>query len=284
MPIAEPTDSPLWAAVQGRVRWPTADEDVTALLGRDWDDAVAAFQFAATSTKELPETAWPDEVGAVFDERIASLRDRVSKDAERMGRLARITSAYSDDVRYTKGEIIRILGPWDEAYRTTPEVAEGFAGLINTFLQAMANRILARGEAGPDDTDSARPSIPTPRDVVAEPAAPPPPPRPPGTPPPPRDIERFSQQQQGHVRGTPQYELRIKQGKPTSYFLSQNDANRYTYDAWYKGRPVGGDPYVRELDFGRPIGIGGFGGRQTRVTARMDANGHVHGHPSGPEI
>jgi hypothetical protein len=279
MPIAEPVDSPLWAAVQGRVRWPTADEDVTAQLGRGWEDAVATFRYAASSTKELPDTAWPDGAGAAFDRRVGSLRDRVYADADAMARLGRLSAAYGADVAYAKSEIVRVLGSWDAVYRQNPEVAEGFAGTINVFLEAMADRIRARGDAGPEDADLARPVLRTPDDVLAEGAAPPP-----GPDPPPRPIERISQQQQGHIRGTPQYELRIKQGNRTSYFFTEREANMYTFEAWYKGTPVRGDPYIREFDFGRPVGVGGYGGAQTRVTVVMDETGHVHGYPSGPEI
>lgn len=277
MPIAEPLSSPLWMAVQGRVRWPTADEDVTTMLGRDWEDAVAAFQYAASSTKELPDTAWPDEVGAVFDERIRTLRDDVYEGAEAMARLARITHAYGADIAHTKGEILRVLDSWDVVYRQRPEVAGPFAGIMNGFLGAMAARIRARGAAGPDAADPARPMLPTPEDVVALAAAPPP-----GSNGP-RQIMGVSQQQLGHVRGTPQFELR-KNVKPTSYFLDRGDANRYTYDAWYRGTPVKGDPMVREYDFGKVVGYGAYGGAQTRVTVVMDKNGYVHGYPSGPEI
>lgn len=173
MPIAEPVSSPLWTAVQGRVRWPTADEDATARLGRDWDDGVATFRYAASSTKELPDTAWPDEVGAVFDQRIRVLRDRAYEDADAMARLARITHAYGEDVGHAKAEIVRVLGPWDAAYRQNPEVAEGFAGLVNAFLQQMADRILDRGGEGPAFTDPPPPGLLTPDDVIELAALPP---------------------------------------------------------------------------------------------------------------
>ncbi|MFG1603855.1 hypothetical protein [Actinoplanes sp. NPDC049265] len=281
MAIAEPVDSRLWQAVQGRVRWPTANEDVTAVLAHDWADAVASFRYAASSTKDLPDTAWPDSVGRVFDAKIGELRQRVEQDSDGMARLARITRAYGEDVGYAKGEIVRVLPSWDAVFRSEPEVADGFATLINDFLQAMATRIKARGDAGPEATDLARTGLPTPDDVLAQAAAAPPPG---GFNPPPQPIERISQQQQGHIRGTPQYELRIQQGKPTSYFETEREANLYTYEAWYKGTPVNGNPNIRELDFGHKVGSGYYGGYQTRVTAVMDSQGHVHGYPSGPEL
>ena len=111
--------------------------------------------------------------------------------------------------------------------------------------------------------------------------------KPPHTPTPhtprPDPIRRISQQQQGHIRGTPQYRRRLADGKPTSYFHDERSANRYTYDAWYRGTPVRGNPRVREYDFGHPVGVGPRGGHQTRVRVHMDNDGHVHGHPSGPE-
>jgi hypothetical protein len=109
------------------------------------------------------------------------------------------------------------------------------------------------------------------------------PPAPTPRPPDPGPPRRVSQQQQGHVRGTPQYRRRLEDGKPTSAFYNGRDANRYTYDAWHHGSPVRGNPRVREYDYGRPIGIGPRGGTQTRVRVHMDNQNDIHGHPSGPE-
>ncbi|HSV68027.1 MAG TPA: hypothetical protein VLJ59_19315 [Mycobacteriales bacterium] len=103
------------------------------------------------------------------------------------------------------------------------------------------------------------------------------------TPPKPDPIRRVSQQQQGHIFGTPQYKRRLADGKPTSYFHDERSANKYTYEAWYKGKPVKGDPRKREHDFGHPVGVGPKGGTQSRVRVHMDNKGEVHGHPSGPE-
>jgi uncharacterized Zn-binding protein involved in type VI secretion len=92
------------------------------------------------------------------------------------------------------------------------------------------------------------------------------------------------QKQDGHVGGTPQNSNRIKQGKPTSTFDGdQAEADALTQQAWAQGSPVPGRPNVREFDFGRPIGTGPRGGRQSRVRVHQDADGRIHGHPSGPE-
>jgi hypothetical protein len=92
-----------------------------------------------------------------------------------MARLARLTHAYGEEVAYTKGEIVRVLPSWEDAFLQQPEVAEGFAGLINAFLQAVAERIEARGAAGPDAEDPPRQGLPTPQDVIAHSEAPLPP-------------------------------------------------------------------------------------------------------------
>jgi hypothetical protein len=289
MPIAEPVGSPLWNAVQGLVRWPTANEDVTAQLGRDWDDAVAAFRYAASNTKDLPHTAWPDEVGAVFDQKIAELRDRVHRDADGMARLARITTAYGEDVGYAKGEIVRVLPSWEAKYQGRPEVAEGFASLINAFLTEMADRIRSRGAQGPEAPNPERPTLYTAEDVIALAAAPPPnqPPLALG----PDDISRINRQKQdGHIFGTPQYKNRLNAPTPpgqppkvTSYFWNARDAYRYVYEAWHKGTPVPNRPGYRELTYSHPVGIGPNGGYQYTVRVVRDANGEAHGYPSGPE-
>jgi hypothetical protein len=93
-----------------------------------------------------------------------------------------------------------------------------------------------------------------------------------------------SQKQAGHVKGTPQYKNRVKQGKPTSYFHDIKSAELLTREAWQKGTSLPGRPNVREYDFGHPIGIGPKGGMQTKVRVHQDAKGRIHGHPSGPEL
>jgi WXG100 family type VII secretion target len=91
------------------------------------------------------------------------------------------------------------------------------------------------------------------------------------------------QKQAGHVKGTPQYTNRVKQGKPTSAFEDAQSATQLTQEAWQKGSPVAGRPNVRDHDFGRPIGSGPRGGSQSRVRVHQDAKGQIHGHPVGPE-
>ncbi len=106
-----------------------------------------------------------------------------------------------------------------------------------------------------------------------------------GTRPPPfRHPKGISKQKQaGHVKGTPQYNNRVKQGKSTSYFDDAEQAERATREAWEKGTPTRPDGKAREFDFGRRVGTGPNGGGQTRVKTHMDDNGMIHGHPSGPE-
>lgn len=91
------------------------------------------------------------------------------------------------------------------------------------------------------------------------------------------------QKQAEHVKGTPQYQNRIRQGKPTSAFDNAQSAEQYTREAWQRGTSVLGRPNVREYDFGRQVGTGPKGGAQTRVRVHQDARGRIHGHPSGPE-
>lgn len=91
------------------------------------------------------------------------------------------------------------------------------------------------------------------------------------------------QQQAGHVKGTPQYLNRVKQGKPTSAFDDAATAEQLVQEAWQKGTPVPGRPNVRDFDFQRPVGTGPNGGAQQRVRVHQKPNGDIHGHPSGPE-
>jgi hypothetical protein len=97
-----------------------------------------------------------------------------------------------------------------------------------------------------------------------------------------REIVR--QKQDGHVKGTPQNDNRIKQGKPTSTFDgSKDDADQLTQEAAEKGKPVSGRPGVKDWNAGRRIGTGPNGGGQDVVRVHEDSQGRIHAHPSGPE-
>ena len=92
-----------------------------------------------------------------------------------------------------------------------------------------------------------------------------------------------AQKQAGHVRGTPHHLNRLKAGKPTSTFDDAASAERYTREAWAKGKKLPGRPGEKIHDFGRPIGHGHYGGTQSQVRVIKDKKGRIHGHPTGPE-
>ncbi|KAB2348519.1 hypothetical protein [Actinomadura rudentiformis] len=90
------------------------------------------------------------------------------------------------------------------------------------------------------------------------------------------------QQQKGHIKGTPQYDNRRKQGKPTSTWNGDESfANAHTFEAWYKGTPDSRRPEVRVYDYG-PGHVTGYspqGQPQHKVKVHMNNEGMIHGHP-----
>ncbi|MGC9269884.1 hypothetical protein [Acidiphilium sp.] len=154
-----------------------------------------------------------------------------------------------------------------------------FAIPLEPFLAALATYILAevgidttkkilKHASNADDEGNAKPASPTqscPDATQKEP-----------------EISR--QKQDGHIKGTPQNENRLKQGKPTSTFDgSKEDADQLTQEAAKKGQPVPGRPGVKDWNAGRRIGTGPNGGGQDVVRVHEDSQGRIHGHPSGPE-
>jgi hypothetical protein len=133
---------------------------------------------------------------------------------------------------------------------------------------------------GPPPPKQLPPGPPPPKQL---PPGPPPPKQLPPGPPPPKTPSISPQKQAGHVKGTPQYNNRIKQGKPTSAFDDAKTAEQLTQEAWEKGTPVPGRPNVRDFDFHRSIGTGPNGGTQTKVRVHMDEKKRIHGHPTGQE-
>lgn len=56
------------------------------------------------------------------------------------------------------------------------------------------------------------------------------------------------QKQAGHIKGTPQYNNRVSQGKPTSAFDNVQDAERYVRETIERGTPVPNQPGKFDLD------------------------------------
>ncbi|EOT4001614.1 RHS repeat-associated core domain-containing protein, partial [Escherichia coli] len=92
------------------------------------------------------------------------------------------------------------------------------------------------------------------------------------------------QKQAGHIQGTPQYNNRLKQGKPTSAFDSQADVDKLVRDTLEHGNPVPNQPGKFDLETGSPVGTGPNGGTQSKVRVHIDSKGEAHGHPAGREL
>lgn len=90
--------------------------------------------------------------------------------------------------------------------------------------------------------------------------------------------------QRDHVYGEGAYNNRVKQGTPTSYFPDKTTAEALVQEAWAKGTPTTfRGTAAKVYDFGRPVGVGGFGGTQSQVTVIINSKGEIHGFPSGKE-
>lgn len=87
------------------------------------------------------------------------------------------------------------------------------------------------------------------------------------------------QKQAGHIKGTPQYNNRVKQGKVTSSWDEGKDPDQLTTEAWKKGNAVQGRPEMKEYDFGQRIGTSSKGNPLTKVRVSIDSRGEIHGHP-----
>lgn len=101
---------------------------------------------------------------------------------------------------------------------------------------------------------------------------------------------RIKQSQLGHVKDTPQYKLRIKDGVDTSTFLNKKDAYALTKEAYKKGIETGNFKFLADgsakikYDFGKDIGLSKNGNPLTQVTIQYSVKkNQMHGHPSGPE-
>lgn len=99
------------------------------------------------------------------------------------------------------------------------------------------------------------------------------------------DLPFSRQKQDGHIAGTPQNKNRMKQDTKTSTFDgSPAEADALTQEAWRKGSPRPARPDIRDHDFGRRIGTAPNGDSQSTVSVHQDAEGRIHGHPSGQEL
>lgn len=89
------------------------------------------------------------------------------------------------------------------------------------------------------------------------------------------------QRQDGYIEGTPQYRLRLKQGKPTPRWDEPAQADPLTREAWRKGTAVPGRPGLRDWDAGRRIGADPAGGSLTHIRVSRDRQGRIYGWPAG---
>lgn len=97
----------------------------------------------------------------------------------------------------------------------------------------------------------------------------------------PRDLPIARKQQDGHIKGTPQYRERLKRGRPTSRWDDPAGADPLTREAWRHGTAVRGRPRVREWNAGRRIGAGPDGGSLTHIRVSRDQQGRIYGWPAG---
>jgi hypothetical protein len=95
-----------------------------------------------------------------------------------------------------------------------------------------------------------------------------------------QDLPIARQQQDRHIKGTPQYRLRLQLGKPTSRWDDPTEADPLTREAWQKGAAVWGTPRLRDWDAGRRIGADPDGGSLTHIRVSQDKQGRIHGWPA----
>lgn len=105
-----------------------------------------------------------------------------------------------------------------------------------------------------------------------------------GIPQKPLGIKRLKQRE--HIPGTPEYRnrraqlLAQKKAPQSAWSVPESEANRLTYEAWNKGKPVPGQPNKRQLETGTVVGHTGRGQPQTAVRVHIDQDAQIHGHPA----
>jgi len=75
-----------------------------------------------------------------------------------------------------------------------------------------------------------------------------------------KQIKINQQKQAGHIQGTPLYNNRIKQGKPTSVFDSKANTDKLVRDTITQESPVPNQPDKFDMEIGNRVGTGLNGG------------------------
>ncbi len=164
MPIEEPWDAGgLWAAVRPLTEWPQANEESMARLGQDWTNAgLDGLHSGQPSLAGL--TSWSDDTGQGYQAQAAALKTRSGEVSELMKRLGWLAARYGEDVAYTKSAITDVINAnsgwyfrstfpltsWAYEADTPQRIVTTLASSINAFIDAMADRIAARGATGAD--------------------------------------------------------------------------------------------------------------------------------------
>ncbi|HEX2132310.1 MAG TPA: alpha/beta hydrolase [Actinophytocola sp.] len=155
MAIPEPTDAyGLWPRVRAVTGWITSDEDQVAALGDDWRGAGAHFADAAAAHRIGDLGAmWGDDVGALFDTRVAGNRERAAGEAVRMTALAERADQFAGEITRVKTGINGIIDANLDTYAMLGVLPAGLgqvaqsvyatqvAGLVEQLITESAGRL-----------------------------------------------------------------------------------------------------------------------------------------------
>jgi hypothetical protein len=107
---------------------------------------------------------WSDDTGRDYHTKAGALLSRASEASELMKRLGWLATQYGEDIGHTKTEIAKVidansgyyfrstfpLTSWAYDPGTSQRIVTTLASSINAFIDAMADRIAARGATGAD--------------------------------------------------------------------------------------------------------------------------------------
>jgi hypothetical protein len=151
MSMPPPVWSELWrdiVAYHPHIQWPVTDEVKTELVGKDWNEAGAAYLTAGEPQAVDQElaTAWPDGAGEEYRKRVDAARGTARATGEEMRSLGHLATVFAKRVLMAKEQITDMIEYHEEFYLELTQSLWAWFNKEQALKEAEGYRMEVAGE------------------------------------------------------------------------------------------------------------------------------------------
>lgn len=156
MPIEVPSGYAVWdEQLSNRVRWPAADEEAVAELGRLWQSGSELVRQAGTGAPTQLDS-WQDPAGDDARKRIDETRTAATTSADQLAAVGAHVTALSQDITVAKATIRNAVVENEPIYQSMrtmlfwpdnsarDEFGRQLGVQVNNFLDELARKVASR--------------------------------------------------------------------------------------------------------------------------------------------